>query len=166
MKLLVVYGDLLGDDIRLLQEIVEEKAQEPSSPEWACERKALLEAIEHRLEQLERAARGEVDLEAAHLSFPLPPENPVAALAEATFREHLPQLLAAKPGWWVAYHGSRQVGIARSDLELYKLGQKQHIPSGEYIVRPIEPDPPDVIFFRDFPNWSASCNTQISPSVK
>jgi len=67
--------------------------------------------------------------------------------AEATFQEHLPQLLVERPGQWVAYHGPKLVGYAKTDLELYRECQRQQIPAGEYLVLPIELEGPDTIFF-------------------
>jgi len=59
-----------------------------------------------------------------------------------TFRRDLPALLKEKPRYWVAYHGDRRVGIAKTDLELYQLCARLGIPQGERIVRPIELEPP------------------------
>jgi hypothetical protein len=79
-----------------------------------------------------------------------PGESP-AADAELVFRKDLPGLLATRAGQWVAYHGTRQVGFGRTDIELYRRCQELQLPVGEYIVRPIEPLPPDVIHFMDDP---------------
>jgi hypothetical protein len=65
--------------------------------------------------------------------------------AVLAFRRDLSRLLEERPGEWVAYHGGRQVGIARTDLELYRECARLGIPDDEYIVRPIEPEPPDVV---------------------
>jgi hypothetical protein len=66
-------------------------------------------------------------------------------LAVQAFRRDLPQLLRERPGAWVAYHGDRRVGLAKTDLELYKLCARLGIPQDEYIVRPVELEPPDVV---------------------
>jgi hypothetical protein len=61
------------------------------------------------------------------------------------FRRDLPNLMKEHPGRWVAYHGDRRVGIAKTDLELYQLCDRQGIPDDDYIVRPVEPEPPDEV---------------------
>jgi hypothetical protein len=75
--------------------------------------------------------------------------SPLAQLAEATFRQQLPQLLTERPGQWVAYHGSQLVGFAKTDIELYRVCRARNIPSAEYIVRPIG-EPLDLLLFLDF----------------
>jgi hypothetical protein len=74
-------------------------------------------------------------------------QRAVGELAEATFQEHLPRLLLERPGQWVAFHGSKLVGYAKTDHELYRECERRQIPSGECVVRPIEPEGPDIIFF-------------------
>jgi hypothetical protein len=71
--------------------------------------------------------------------------NPVALLALETFRRDLPALMKQRPGDWVAYHGDRRVGIAKTDLELYKECKRQGLPDDECIISPIEPEPPDEV---------------------
>jgi hypothetical protein len=66
-------------------------------------------------------------------------------LAVLTFRRDLPRLLKERPDEWVAYHGDQLVGIAKTDLELYKKCARLGIPDDEYIVRPIELEPPDEV---------------------
>jgi hypothetical protein len=61
------------------------------------------------------------------------------------FRRDLPALLKERPGEWVAYHGDRRVGIARTDLELYQECARQGISFDEFIVCPIELEPPDEV---------------------
>ncbi len=81
-----------------------------------------------------------------------PSANPsLGEQAEATFRKLLPQLLLEKPGQWVAFHGTRLIGFARTDLELYRECRKQNIPAADCVVRPIEADPPDFLLFLDAP---------------
>lgn len=69
----------------------------------------------------------------------------LAELAELAFRRDLPALLKERPGEWVAYHGDRRIGIARTDLELYKECARLGLPDDECIVSPIEPEPPDEV---------------------
>jgi hypothetical protein len=70
--------------------------------------------------------------------------------AEETFRANLPRLLIERPNQWVAYHGSRLIGFARTDIELVRLCKKLKIPRGEYVVHPIE-EPMDEIDFTHVP---------------
>jgi len=58
------------------------------------------------------------------------------------FRRDLPTLMKEHPGKWVAYHGDRRVGIADTNLELYQLCDRQGIPDDDYIVAPIDWEPP------------------------
>jgi hypothetical protein len=105
------------------------------------------------------AAAGEKGglVERDNRGLPGSPQEPASAPpslardAEAAFRQDLPRLLAERPGQWVAYHGARLLGYARTDLELYRLCEERGIPDGEYIVRPIEEDPPDTILLTDWP---------------
>jgi hypothetical protein len=66
----------------------------------------------------------------------------LAEQALLAFRRDLPTLLKERPREWVAYHGDRRVGIARTDLELYQLCARQGLPDDECIVCPIELEPP------------------------
>jgi hypothetical protein len=80
------------------------------------------------------------------------PGNPsVGKEAVAAFRQNLPRLLQERAGQWVAYHGSQLIGFASTDIELHRECRKQNIPASEYIVRPIEPNPPETISFLDLP---------------
>jgi hypothetical protein len=66
--------------------------------------------------------------------------------AVQTFRRDLSRLLEERPGEWVAYHGTQRIGIAKTDQELYRKCATLGIPDADYIVRSIEPEPPDVIY--------------------
>jgi hypothetical protein len=72
-------------------------------------------------------------------------ELSLGELSVRTFIKDLPELLKQYPGMWVAYHGNRRVGIAKTDLELYNECTRQEIPDDEYIVSPIELEPPDEV---------------------
>src|SRR5438045_2730845 len=48
--------------------------------------------------------------------------------AVAAFRQHLPRLLEERAGQWVAFHGSRLIGFARTDIELHRECRKRNIP--------------------------------------
>jgi hypothetical protein len=61
------------------------------------------------------------------------------------FRRDLPALLKERPGQWVAYHGDRRVGFASAPHELHQLCARQGIPEDDFIVRPIEVEPPNEI---------------------
>jgi hypothetical protein len=73
-----------------------------------------------------------------------PPALSMGERAVLAFRRDLPRLLQELPSrvWWVAYYGDAQVGRSKSPAELYRrcfqLGMKQ----GDFIVRPIAPEPP------------------------
>jgi hypothetical protein len=43
---------------------------------------------------------------------------------------------------WVAYHGERRVGFAKSKTELYQACLRQGLRRGEFVVRSIEPEVP------------------------
>lgn len=59
--------------------------------------------------------------------------------AVKAFRKDLPALLKQHPGKWVAYHGSKQFGIAEDDAVLYRDCYKQGWKLSEFIVERIEP---------------------------
>jgi hypothetical protein len=131
-------------DLRLLEEIAQER--NGATEEQAQDLDALRREIAALLSQPEPC---EEELE---LPERVPHSNPTCAeLADLTFRKNLPRLLAERPGQWVAYHGDLLVGFARTDNELYRRCRAMGIPDEEYIVRPIEDNPPDFIFLTDFP---------------
>jgi hypothetical protein len=58
----------------------------------------------------------------------------------AAFRRELPGLLPAHYRQWVAFAGTRRVGIANSKTELYnRCLVDEHLNEGEFIVRRIVP---------------------------
>jgi hypothetical protein len=61
------------------------------------------------------------------------------------YRRDLPQLLQERPNWWVAYYGDERVGLAKNPAELHERCQRRGLPRGDYVVRLIEPLPPDVV---------------------
>jgi hypothetical protein len=85
------------------------------------------------------------------LKVPLfhPDATELAKQASLAFRAALPALLGDKRnrGRWIAFHGQNQVGgIANTALELYQRCAALGFADTDYIVRPIEPLPPDVVF--------------------
>jgi hypothetical protein len=95
---------------------------------------------------------------AANLNIPVPPgapENglpdeagkplpfvvlPVIAQAQEAFHAALPGLLKERAGQWVAFHGERLLGFARTKTELYQTCLRQGYPRGQVLVRSIEPE--------------------------
>lgn len=71
----------------------------------------------------------------------------LGALAVATFRRDLPELLQdkSKQGLWVAYHGDQQVGFAKNPVDLYEQCQRDHLPDEDFIVCPVQIEPPDEV---------------------
>lgn len=69
-------------------------------------------------------------------------KNTLGERALLAFRRELPELLKQRRGEWVAYHGDRRVGIARTGLELYQECARQGIPFDDFIVTRIELEPP------------------------
>jgi hypothetical protein len=65
--------------------------------------------------------------------------------AVRAFRRDLPGLLKERPRQWVAYHGDQCLGFAMTARELHRECIRRRLPDDEYIVRPIAPEPPDVI---------------------
>ncbi len=61
--------------------------------------------------------------------------------AQEAFRGALPQLLRERPGQWVAYQASQQLGFAPTKAELYQRCLRQGYARGEFIVRRIRPCP-------------------------
>jgi len=61
---------------------------------------------------------------------------PGALLAQSTgaFYRDLPELLKKHDGMWIAYHGDRCVGIARTETDLYQDCLRQGLPEAEFIV--------------------------------
>jgi hypothetical protein len=68
---------------------------------------------------------------------------PVAVEGEKAFARDLPRLLLERPGQWVAYHGDKPFGFARTSTELYEKGLSEGFPEDEIIVHRIEPETPD-----------------------
>jgi hypothetical protein len=75
-----------------------------------------------------------------------PQASELGKRAVLAFRRELPRLLREKPNWWVAYSGDERVGIAKDPTELDRECLRRGIAEADYIVRPIEPLPPDVVF--------------------
>ena len=69
------------------------------------------------------------------------PDDPVSAnilAAQDAFRRALAALLKANPHQWVAFHGERQVCIARTKASAYDECVKQGLHRGEFVIRKIE----------------------------
>jgi hypothetical protein len=65
--------------------------------------------------------------------------------AYRAFRRDLPQLLEERAGQWVAYHGSRGVGLAATKAELYQECLRSGLKRGEFLMRSIEPELGEVV---------------------
>ncbi|HKI33333.1 MAG TPA: enoyl-CoA hydratase [Gemmataceae bacterium] len=116
---------------------------EKRRPQWTGEQvvaTGLPGCLPGRVESIKGAFLGEGNM-------PLKQErkNTLGELAELAFRRDLPGLLQERPGAWVAYHGDRRIGIAATDLELYKECARQGLPDDECLVFPIELEPPDEV---------------------
>ncbi len=66
---------------------------------------------------------------------------PIIRQALAAYRRDLEQLLRERPGQWVAYHGDRRLGFARTITQLYEECQRQGYAPEQFLVRCIEPEP-------------------------
>jgi hypothetical protein len=65
-----------------------------------------------------------------------------AQLAQETlraFQRNLPQLLAERPGQWVAYQADRQLGFAAHKHELYQECFQRGLQRDEFVIFCIEP---------------------------
>ena len=73
--------------------------------------------------------------------------SPMIQRSVEAFRRDLPGLLQTKKrlGQWVAYHGDRQLGFAKSKTKLYQECLRQGLKIDEFIVRCVAPDLPDEI---------------------
>lgn len=94
------------------------------------ERLECLHAMREEIDACINHANGEVQ------AFTVPP---LVELANKTFFRDLPQLLQEHPKKWVAYHGDKRVGIAKSSSVLYRECRQASIPEDEFVVRCIEP---------------------------
>jgi hypothetical protein len=65
---------------------------------------------------------------------------PTVVQALEAFRAALPELLQQHPGQWVAYFGTRQLGLGKTKTELFQQCLRQGLQRGEFIVRCIEPE--------------------------
>ncbi len=77
---------------------------------------------------------------------PVPDLADARELARQGFTRDLPQLLNNHFGCWVAYHGPRQVGIARHSGELHELCRQQHLPPDEILLFEIVPPDEEIVF--------------------
>jgi hypothetical protein len=78
-----------------------------------------------------------------------PPEPAPAILREAwdAFVRDYYALEQEHGGEWVAYHGSRRLGFARTKTELYQECFRQGLKRGEFLVCRIAPDYGDELYF-------------------
>lgn len=70
---------------------------------------------------------------------PFPEIPPMIAKALETFRRDLPELMKRHNGKWVAYHGDKQLGIARKSTKLYQMVNRLGLRDDEYVVEWIGP---------------------------
>src|SRR5438552_3876706 len=75
------------------------------------------------------------------------PNPALGLLALETFRRDLPRLLKERPGQWVAYHGDRLIGFGATPPDVYDELERRGLKAigQEYIIRCIEPEPPDIV---------------------
>jgi hypothetical protein len=59
--------------------------------------------------------------------------------ASLAFERDVTQLLADHTGEWVAYHGGRQIGLARTRSEAWQECVRLGLPEGEFWVFHIQP---------------------------
>jgi hypothetical protein len=70
---------------------------------------------------------------------------PLIAEGREAFRRDLPDLLKRCPGKWVAYSGSRQLGIGGTKTRLYQECLSRGLKRGEFIVLTVEPEYDDEV---------------------
>jgi hypothetical protein len=79
-----------------------------------------------------------------------PPWDPSATelgkAAVRAFRRDLLAMLQERPGQWVAYFGDQRIGFAATEEELYRECVRRGLPESDYIIWPVEPAGPDVVF--------------------
>ena len=78
------------------------------------------------------------------------PVPPLIQSGQEAFSRDLPELLKKHAGKWVAYSGDRQLGIGRSKNKLYQQCLRQGLDHDEFVVRGIEPEPPDELDWEEF----------------
>ena len=72
------------------------------------------------------------------VSLPLDSTPQLIAEGREAFRRDLPDLLKRYPGQWVAYSGSRRLGIGRTKTRLYQECLSSGLKRGEFIVLTVE----------------------------
>jgi hypothetical protein len=65
---------------------------------------------------------------------------PLIAQGKEAFRRDFPRLLKKHRGKWVAYSGDQQIGIARSDLDLYEQCFRSGLKRTEFVILRIDPE--------------------------
>ncbi len=65
--------------------------------------------------------------------------------AHEEFCRDLGQLVAKRPGRWVAYRGTSRIGFALSKTSLFQHCLSLGLKRGEFLVRSIEPAPGDTL---------------------
>jgi hypothetical protein len=74
----------------------------------------------------------------------LPEMEQLRQEALQTFLHGLPLLYAERPGQWVAYRGSRQLGFANQKHTLYQQCFDQGLRPDEFVVFCIEPQETEI----------------------
>lgn len=69
--------------------------------------------------------------------------SPLIGRSLEAYRRDLPDLLKAHPGKWVAHHGEKQIGIARTAGALYQKFFRRGLKDDEFLVSHISPAIPD-----------------------
>lgn len=60
------------------------------------------------------------------------------------FEQDLPHLWTERPGQWVAYRGSQQVGFAPTKHELYQECFRQGLPREEFVIFCVQPQETEI----------------------
>jgi hypothetical protein len=79
-----------------------------------------------------------------------PPRDLLGEQAMRAFWRDLPQLLQERYRQWVAYHGDRQIGFARTKYELYQECVRQGYNRDEILIRSVEEELPDLVIGTPF----------------
>src|SRR5262249_28662694 len=82
---------------------------------------------------------------------PCDPRDLLGEQALRAFWRDLPQLLQERYRQWVAYHGDRQLGFARTKYELCQECERQGFARDEVLIRSIEPEMSDLVIDSPIP---------------
>jgi hypothetical protein len=71
------------------------------------------------------------------------PIPPMIQRSQAAFRRDMHLLMKTHHGQWVAYHGEKRLGFARSKVKLVQECLRKGLKDDEFVVRGIGPEMPD-----------------------